>query len=95
MPAGLQVFNANGSTRLEITDRLTRFYSSYSLTPWNDLSSKFISVNGLVDDGTWIVVFPSPDYVAIIETGGIRVWSNTVWLNFSSFTTVPITLYKM
>ena len=93
MAAGLQIWNPAGVLRLEVTDRLSRFVQTFSLTPWSDSSTRFIAVSGMVDDGNWVVTLPAPDYSYSIGTGGITVRSNSV--NFTGFTSVPVSLYRI
>jgi hypothetical protein len=93
MPAGLQVWSADGKLRLEVIDRLSRFYATYSLTPWQDDTTRFIAVDGMTDDGYWVVTLPCPDYSATIGNGGLTIRSNKI--NFTGFTSVPVTLYRI
>lgn len=93
MPAGLQVFNANGALRLEITDRLTRLVGTFTLPAWNDTAVRFVPVIGMSDDGFWVITLPCPDYYYQIVDGGINVWSTGV--RFTGFTSIPITVYRV
>lgn len=93
MPAGLQVFSPNGKVRLEVTDRLTRHIGSFSFPPWNDATSRFISVAGMVDDGHWVVTYDPMNYYHKIGNGGVTVFSmypdafgNATGLNAATFT---------
>ncbi|KQV99963.1 hypothetical protein [Rhizobacter sp. Root1221] len=51
-----QVRNDQGVVTLDIQDRITRFNNVVPLTASGSVHSGFISVPGMVDDGTWVVV---------------------------------------
>jgi hypothetical protein len=59
---GIRVRNGDGDIRMDTTDRVLRFFASYSGT-LSGLSFVNISVPGFVDDGTWIYDF--------VDVGGI------------------------
>lgn len=94
MPAGLQVWDANGRLVADFTDRLMRFHSRGETTaPYN--SSRFIVVPEMSADGSWYVAsfgmtpFASgsgrlwaPDVVTAIGNGGFTIW------NYVQFNTV-------
>lgn len=74
MSYGLRVWDASGNLTLDISDRLTRFVGTYSVsfTVNGPEADKLISVSGMVNDGTW---FASGDRQAsaTVEAGQIRV----------------------
>jgi hypothetical protein len=86
MSYGLQIYRADGQIQLDISDRITKLYGTYSgnaslvngaATP--KVHSAFISVPGLVDDGSWYVGPPhlststTFDYVVYITNGQIEL----------------------
>lgn len=93
MPVGLQVFSPSGKLRLEITDRLTRHIGSFSFPPWNDATSRFISVPGMADDGHWVVTYDPLNYYHRIGNEGVTVFStypyamgDSMGINTATFT---------
>lgn len=53
MSDGLQVFDASGNLMLDISDRLTRLHGIYPVVAAWNVNSGFVSVPGMVDDGSW------------------------------------------
>lgn len=49
----LQIFDSNSNTLLDTTDRLSRLHARYQVVAPYDVQSGFVSVPGMVDDGTW------------------------------------------
>lgn len=56
MSFGLRVWDAAGNVALDIGDRVMRYISSHSYTIPTNSTSISISVPGMVNDGTWVVV---------------------------------------
>jgi hypothetical protein len=52
---GLQVFNDGGGLILDISDRLTRYVTTHTLSAPSGTNSGWIAVSGMADDGTWYV----------------------------------------
>lgn len=75
MSYGLKLWDSGGNAKLEITDRITRYYGQYSAV-FNSTgveSPQYISVPEMSEDGTWFVA-SSHAYIAVfVETGRIRV----------------------
>jgi hypothetical protein len=69
-----QVFHANGALLLDVSDRLTRFHSSYQLNAAAATQNGFISVAGMSTDGTWVaycgMATGAPDIYIVIGSGG-------------------------
>lgn len=82
MTQGLQVFDAAGNIVLDVTDRLTRFIVSGSYqAPAGSPSfpTVFVSVSGMINDGTWIAVAssgPGSGNPVTITNGGFNVICN-------------------
>ena len=74
MSYGLQLFSTTGALLLDISDRLTRVHSTYTLTVGPNTSS-FYAVSGVANNGTWAVMTGSlAGFVTVsIEAGGFRV----------------------
>lgn len=72
MAYGLQTYLADGSPQLTITDRLTRYISSHSVS-LAPQASQFISVPGMSTDGTWCVTGYTGTCFIIISTDGFSV----------------------
>lgn len=82
MSYGLQVFDASGGAVLDVSDRLTRLHSEYTVTlaPGQTV---FVSVPGMNTDGTWAIVYNSFDlnYISItMVTNGFTVLFNPAWI---------------
>lgn len=77
MAFGLQVFDASGGTVVDITDRLTRFHSDYTLTiPGSSYTD--IPITGMDTDGTWVAICTAVSFELDCEvnTGYVRVRNN-------------------
>lgn len=94
MAAGLQVFDAAGELVLDVTDRMLAHHSSGEVdTPRGSgdpyfTAGAFVSVPGMSDDGTWMVItsglsvelFGGVYYYRFLEScneirnGGFYVW---------------------
>ncbi|WP_136638130.1 hypothetical protein [Stenotrophomonas maltophilia] len=81
MTQGLQVWDQNGALVLDVTDRLTRHVVSGSYVApagsWPIIA--FISVPGMVNDGTWLAVAssgPGAGNPVTIINGGFNVLCN-------------------
>lgn len=58
MPAGLQVWDAQGRIVVDLTDRLAKVVASGSagmMSPSNSTFRKSIPIAGMANDGTWFV----------------------------------------
>jgi hypothetical protein len=71
MAHGLQVFDEVGALRLDVSDRLTKFHSTHTVT---DASTvwKSVAITGMADDGTWAVVYCDYTVVARVVSGGFE-----------------------
>ena len=103
MAAGLQIFNASGQLKLDVTDRMTLYVNSYVLqTSYYDFSYftpawYFQPVADMVPDGKWWVEFDACWYTdsrqyPIVGTGGFSYWRQSV---NPSFPTNIFTVYRM
>lgn len=52
MAYGLRTYDSAGNVVVDITDRLTRFVGSYSISVGAN-TTIFVSVPGMTNDGTW------------------------------------------
>lgn len=71
MPCGLELYTTNGDLSLEITDRVTTFYASGFVT-WvtnNYGERQSVSVPGMSDDGSWMVVIADENELSIYNGG--------------------------
>ena len=57
MSYGLRVWDASGVLQLDITNRITRIYSTHSFSI-SATSSQNINVPGISTDGTWVAYSP-------------------------------------
>jgi hypothetical protein len=91
MAYGLRIFDGIGRGLLEVTDRLPRVWSVHYITSaWPTLTqSGFVSVAGMVRDGSWIVV-PGLTMVSndgsyyYVGTGSPNCWAGTGGFNWNS-----------
>lgn len=89
MAYGLQIFDASGRTLLEVTDRLPRVWSTHTVSGTNLVGpgsgpSGFVSVPGMVRDGTWLAV---PGVVTVTGSyflGGINCYCVTGGFNWNA-----------
>jgi hypothetical protein len=74
---GLQTWDANGNVTLTVTDRLTRFYGSFSFsTPSTSPYTTFISIPG-AEPSTWFAYTDKPFYKIEVVSGGVNVKAAT------------------
>ena len=72
MAYGLRTYDSAGNVVVDITDRLTRFVGSYSISVGAN-TTIFVSVPGMTNDGTWAYI-GDVDYMSItISTNGLSV----------------------
>jgi len=75
MDYGLRCFDSSGNVTIDITDRLTRFHSDYSVSlSYNQTTT--IAINGFVDDGTWVVICDNYWYTITRNSGSITLKNN-------------------
>lgn len=73
MTYGLKVWGPTGNVRLDTSDRLPRFHAVYPVSVnYFSVSSGFVAVSGMVDDGTWIVFAASTEIWIDIVAGGFN-----------------------
>ena len=79
MTFGLEVRDPSGTLLLAITDRITRYYGSATLTLASKAST-FVTVPGMTTDGTWIC-FPMTgelglnQFSIVISNGGFSAFN--------------------
>lgn len=88
MSYGLQVWNSSGQLILDVSDRLSRFIQSVTVTLAPGASIT-VPITGYTTDGTWFVYATSYIYVTIVEV------NNGIYLKNSSQTnqTITTTIY--
>ena len=93
MSYGLRVWDASGNLMVDVTDRLTRFVTSatVSFTTTSAEPDKYIYITGMVNDGTWFVSSSAFQARAIVESGRVAVKK---LYSFRAMTTV-ITIFKI
>ena len=93
MSYGLRVWDASGNITVDITDRLTRFVlsSTVSFTATSAEADKYIYVDGMIADGTWFVSSSAFQARATVENGRVAVKK---LYPFSQYSTV-ITVFKI
>lgn len=75
MAYGLQTFDGSGNEVVSIVDRLSRLHGTYSVS-LGQRQGTFVSVPGMVNDGTWGVVKTGFQYIeANIANGGISCYN--------------------
>lgn len=90
MSYGLRVWDASGNLRLDISDRITRFWGEYtiSFTTTSAESPKYISVPDMTTDGTWFVLSSSNNVVCYVE--GARVRAEKMYPYMTSTATILV-----
>lgn len=88
MSYGLRVWDAAGNLTLDVSDRLSRYFGSYSVTTNGHIDSQNISVPGIADDGTWAVRVSTGAFVEIFS-GYLKV-TQTASTATSETTTVYV-----
>lgn len=83
MAYGLITYAANGTVKIEASDRITRHYARYTLTV-RGFSSASIYVPGFLVDGTWGVTYqaPVPALVPYMQSGSVA-FANTFNTSYS------------
>ena len=71
MAYGLMVYRSDGIVVQDVTDRLTRFVTSISISLNN--SGQNVTVTGISTDGTWVAWASSPFATAKIYSGYVYV----------------------
>lgn len=84
MSYGLQVWNSSGQLILDVSDRLSRFIQSVTVTLAKGASTT-VPVAGYTTDGTWFVYATAYHYLTIVEV------NNGIYIKNSSPTTLTIT----
>lgn len=71
MSYGMQTYNSTGGLVVDISDRLTRQVGLFTitLTGTGNFLNKNVTVSGMVDDGTWAVIYPVQSYVNYVKIG--------------------------
>ena len=74
MSYGLRIWNSSGGLELDITDRITRFFASYSYSIPR-FGSVTVSIPGYSTDGTWFFFLTTgaPQVRTENVSGGVRL----------------------
>lgn len=72
MAFGLIVYDASGNITVDITDRLTRHYGSFTISLGGNQST-FISLSGMTNNPSWVFICNNDSFSFSAGSGGFTV----------------------
>lgn len=76
MTYGFQAFDSAGNITIDVTDRLTRFHSDYTVSVQGNGGTTNLTITGYSSDQSWLIVCDNYWFTITSSYNGITVKNN-------------------